>query len=529
MPPTQAAATTGPRRYSLKASLLLLAALCVLPAAAVNGWLLYEHHTLRRAQAEQSTLLMARQVVADLENELTAIESALKVLATAPELMNGDLAGFHRRASAALVAGTVYNYILTDRQGRQVLNTLVPPGDPLPDTGTPPQLAQVFSEEHTVLTDLFMGPVVRRPALAMGVPVQRDGEVVYSLNIGLAPARLNTLLGQQPLPQGWLIAILDRQGTIIGRSRDAERFVGEPAVPALRDALATATQSQLRIPTMEGAQTYAALRRSERWGWGVAVGMHESVLNAEIWPLVWRVLAVTALALGAGLLLAWRLARRVLSTMHDINAAALALQSGEPVVIPQVQFLEAQAVGAALTQAAHTMQQVSFAASHDPLTQLANRTMFSEIAERQLAASLRSGQPLAVIAVDLDHFKAVNDTQGHATGDAVLVETGRRIEQAVRSSDTVARLGGDEFMVLLGTTDPAHALATARRIVDALSQPYAVTPCPVSASAGVSLWPDHGATLQALMTAADQALYAAKSAGRHQARMAQPDMMQAPA
>lgn len=508
------------RRYSLKTSLLVLAALCVLPAALVNAWLVQEHFELRREQAEHNTLLTARQVVADLENELSAIESALKVLATAPELLNGDLAGFHRRAQAALGAGSVYNYIITDRQGRQILNTLVPPGQPLPATGTPKQLERVFTENRTVLTDLFVGPVVRRPALAMGVPVHRDGEVVYSLNIGLAPERLNSLLKLQALPDGWLIAILDSQGTIIGRSREPERFVGEPAVPELREALASATQSQLRIPTKEGIRVYAALRRSERWGWGVAVGMHEDLLNAAVRPLIWRVIMVTALVLGGGLLLALGLARRVLSTVHDINAAARALQNGEPVVIPQVQFSEAEAVGEALTRAADTMQEVTFAARHDPLTQLVNRSMFHEIAKRQLAASERSGQAMGLIAIDLDCFKAVNDTQGHAVGDAVLVEAGRRIELAVRSSDTVARLGGDEFMVLLGTTDPSHALATAQRIVEALSQPYAMTPCPVSASAGVALYPEHGGTLETLLSAADQALYAAKSAGRHGAQMA---------
>lgn len=512
--------TVVTRRYSLKTSLLALAALCVLPAALVNAWLVHEHFEFRQEQAEHNTLLTARQVVADLENELAAIEAALKVLATAPELANGDLAGFHRRARAALGAGSVYNYILTNRQGRQVLNTLIPYGQPLPAGGTPPQLERVFTESRTVLTDLFMGPVVQRPTLAMGVPVYRQGEVVYSLNIGLAPERLSALLKTQALPPGWLMAILDSQGTIIGRSRDPERFVGQPAVQQLREALASAPQSQLRIPTKEGIQAYSALRRSERWGWGVAVGMHEDVLNAAVRPLIWQVVMVTALVLGVGLLLALGLARRVLFTMHEINAAAKALHQGEPVVLPEVQFSEAEAVGEALTRVAETMQQVTFAARHDPLTQLVNRSMFHEIAKRQLAASERGGQAMGLIAIDLDCFKAVNDTQGHAVGDAVLIEAGQRIEQAVRSSDTVARLGGDEFMVLLGTTDPSHALSTAERIVDALSQPYAMTPCPVSASAGVSLYPDHGNTLETLLAAADQALYAAKSAGRHNSQMA---------
>ena len=508
------------RRYSLKASLLVLAALCVLPAAVINAWLVYSNFELRRAQAEQITLLMARQVASHLENELSAIESGLKVLATAPELLNDDLNAFHLRANEALDAGSVYNYILTNPQGHQILNTLLPYGTPLPTQGTPPQLAQVFTEGRTVLTDLFIGPVTGRPALAMGVPVRKQGHVVYSLNIGLAPQRLNALLAEQRLPEGWLIAILDRNGTITSRSRDAANYVGQPAVPALRAALTGPSEQQLRLPTKEGIMTYAALKRSERWGWTVAVGTHEQNLNASIQPLIWRVGTVTALTLGASLLLALALARRVLTTVHDINAAAQSLYEGRPVTLPQVQFREAEAVGSALQQAAAAMQKITFAAQHDPLTQLANRGMFFEIAHHQLALSQRNGHSLAVVAIDLDHFKAVNDTQGHTVGDAVLVEAGRRIEMAVRTSDTAARLGGDEFVVLLCATDPAHAQATAQRMVDALSQPYPMTSCHVSASAGVALYPEHGTTLDALIVAADRALYAAKAAGRHSAQMA---------
>ncbi len=509
------------RRYSLKTSLLALAALCVLPAAVINAWLVYSNFELRRAQAEQITLLMARQVASELESELAAIESGLKVLATAPELMNDQLNNFHLRANDALDASSVYNYILTDPQGRQIVNTLVPFGQPLPTQGTPQQLEQVFSEGRTVLTDLFVGPVTQRQALAMGVPVRRGDQVVYSLNIGLSPQRLNALLAAQQPPEGWLIAILDRNGTITGRSRDAANYVGQPAVPALvRAALTGPAEQQLKIPTKEGLMTYAALKRSERWGWTIVVGAPQHQLNASVQPLIWRVGAVTTLTLGVGLLLALGLARRVLTTVHDINAAAQSLYEGGAVTLPQVQFREAEAVGEALQQAAEAMQKVTFAAQHDPLTQLANRGMFMELAQRQLALSQRSGQSMAVVAIDLDHFKAVNDTQGHAVGDAVLIEAGRRIELTVRQSDTVARLGGDEFVVLLCATDPVHAQATVQRMVDALSQPYPMTPCHVSASAGVALYPQHGATLEALIAAADRALYAAKAAGRHGAQMA---------
>lgn len=508
------------RRYSLKSSLLILATFCVLPAAAINAWLLYNNFDLRRTQVEESTLLVARQVAADFESEMSAIESALKVLALAPELQGGDLRRFQERARGALVAGTVYNYILTNRAGHQVMNTLLPYGAPLPTSGTPAQLDRVFTAGETVLTDLFIGPLTRKPAIAMGVPVRINGEVVYSLNIGLSPTRINDLLKRQPLPDNWLIAVLDQSGTIVGRSHDADRYVGEKGVPALREALAKQSELSLRIPTVDGNPTFAGLKPSPRWRWGVAVGQHEATLYAKVRPMVVRVMLGTALTLGTGLLLALWLARRVLTTMRDINEAAKALSRGEPFVVPTVQFSEAEALGDALQLASQAMEQVTFQSQHDALTRLPNRAMFREFAERQLRLAHRNAHGLAVIAIDLDHFKAVNDLQGHAAGDEVLVAAARRIEQAVRSSDMAARLGGDEFVVLLSETDPATAIQTAHRIVDALNQPYTTTTCPVTGSAGVALYPQDGETLDALSHAADGALYAAKSAGRARVKTA---------
>lgn len=508
------------RSISLSSSLLLLVTLCVLPAASINAWLLHSNFELHRGQAEQNTTLIARQVAADLDTELAGIESALKVLALAPELQTGDLRSFHERASRALVAGTVYNYILTNREGHQVMNTLVPLGSPLPTTGTPAELERVFSNGETVLTDYFVGPVTEKPAIAMGVPVQIAGQTLYSLNIGLSPDRITELLVRQSVPEGWLIAVLDRSGTIVGRSREAERFVGSPGVPELREAMTQQSEARLRIPTVEGIPTFAAFKPSERWGWGVAVGLHEATLYAEVKSMILRVAIGMALALGLGLVVALWLARRVLTTMRGINNAAKALSSGETFAAPAVQFREAEALGDALQQASKAMEQVTFQSQHDALTQLPNRVMFSEFAERQLGLAQRSGHGLAVIAIDLDHFKTVNDRQGHAAGDEVLIEAAHRIEQTVRSSDMAARLGGDEFMVLLSETDPAAALHTANRIVQALSQPYPSTPHPVTGSAGVALYPTDGKTLESLLVVADRAMYAAKGSGRARVEMA---------
>lgn len=508
------------RQYSLRRNLRLLVFVCGLPAALVSALLTYSTYHLRREQIEQQTVLLGQSIQADLERELASIESVLQVLSTAPELTGGDMQGFYQRASDTLVTGLAYNYILTDPQGRQLLNTLRPWGTSLPSTGTPPQLARVFTEQTSVLTDLFVGPVARRQALAMGVPVKVGGRVVYSLNMGLDPARIQTLLASQHLPPGWLVGILDSSGQIVARSRDVQRYLGQSAVPELQAAMALQDNGTLSSETREGEPMYMSYTTSKPWRWRVVVGAPRAVLLHDLAIHLGWVLGGILVAYGLGLWLARTISLRVLASVRELNEAAQALSHGEDVALPRIRLQEAEAVGAALVQASVAMKQVKFFAQHDALTELPNRLLFDEVAERNLAFAQRRGQTLALVAVDLDGFKTVNDTQGHAAGDAVLREVAQRILLTIRASDIAARIGGDEFIVLLSDVDEAGAMDTAQRIVLALSKPYARVLAPVSASVGVALFPDHGTDIKTLALAADQALYRAKQAGKHCAVLA---------
>jgi len=157
-------------------------------------------------------------------------------------------------------------------------------------------------------------------------------------------------------------------------------------------------------------------------------------------------------------------------------------------------------------------------AHHDHLTGLPNRNLLNDRMNHALARIRRHGGRMAVLFVDLDKFKPINDTLGHEAGDVVLKEVAVRLMSCVRSSDTVARVGGDEFVVVTEeiTRQPEAALV-ARKIIDALARPITVgeANCTVGASIGIAVFPDDGYTMEEVCKAADIAMYRVKHSGRN--------------
>jgi diguanylate cyclase (GGDEF)-like protein/PAS domain S-box-containing protein len=152
-------------------------------------------------------------------------------------------------------------------------------------------------------------------------------------------------------------------------------------------------------------------------------------------------------------------------------------------------------------------------AVHDPLTGLANRTLLRDRLEQALARSERRGGASGLLFVDLDNFKRVNDEYGHATGDAVLVELGKRLQKVVRPADTVARLGGDEFVVVCENLDEDTAVALGRRLHEALEQPLVIDGIEHTLSASIGIALGH-TDPDGLLGNADAAVYRAKAHGR---------------
>ncbi|MBF0416763.1 MAG: diguanylate cyclase [Magnetococcales bacterium] len=170
----------------------------------------------------------------------------------------------------------------------------------------------------------------------------------------------------------------------------------------------------------------------------------------------------------------------------------------------------------------HQKEHFEDMAIRDPLTGLGNRRLFSQLVEKTLAVCQRYQRRMAVMYLDLDHFKPINDTMGHDVGDLLLKAVAGRLKQALRESDVVFRLGGDEFAALLPECAEGEvARQLGERLIRDVAKPYHINgqECVIGVSVGVAIFPDHAEQLEGLLKCADVALYAAKDAGRGVCRL----------
>ncbi|MDB5747585.1 MAG: hypothetical protein JWP72_2433 [Massilia sp.] len=180
-----------------------------------------------------------------------------------------------------------------------------------------------------------------------------------------------------------------------------------------------------------------------------------------------------------------------------------------------------------LTEQQRAQERIHRLAHHDPLTGLENRFALNVRLEQQLASARRHNEPVAVLFIDLDHFKKINDSLGHAAGDRLLVGAAERMKDLLREVDTLARLGGDEFIIVLaGPLTPDSVTGVAVRLVESLSQPYQLNGSTAHSgcSVGVALFPDDGEDASTLIRHADMAMYAAKREGRGNFQFFSPEM-----
>jgi signal transduction histidine kinase len=294
-------------------------------------------------QATEARLVdLARVLALAVDRDLRAAEAALHVLAQSPVLDAGDLRGLHQQAAeiGRRHGGWI---VVRDRHNRQIVNTARSYGVDLPSGAAPETLELAVRTRASYVSDLYVGAVLQRPVIAVGVPVVRNGEVRFVLDMGLLPERLAGLLEGPQREPAWTVTVFDRKGVVIAGVPDAG-LVGSPAPAELVTVIRDDREGWVRSTTFGNAAAYVAFARVPRAEWTVAIGIPGAAAYAEVKRSLYAIVAAAAVVLTLGVFLAAVVGRRIAAPLVTLAAAARTGAAEEEVsvasAIAEVQDLE---------------------------------------------------------------------------------------------------------------------------------------------------------------------------------------------
>ena len=382
---------------------------------------------------------------------------------------------------------------------------------------------RAMREDRLVLGKPFVGPITGKWVSVLVLPLHdAQGSIKGLLALPIDLVNFTPLARDARLPKGTQIGIVDSAGTVIARSGDPERWVGKNVrgIPII-DIMITRKNGQAESVGVDHVARLFGFTQIPGTDWIAGAGIPRDTVSAGISGYAARNAGIgltMALAVAA---LAYLFSRRIERPIRAISDAAKAIAQGElhtrvaingPEEIADV----ADQFNAMLDIREEAVERISYLAQYDVLTSLPNRNLFRDRLEQAMGRAQRNETLVALMFLDLDRFKEINDTLGHPVGDRVLQKVAERLRHFLREVDTIARLGGDEFTVVLeGVHDVPQIIAAAQKIRDALAQPLLVGDREifVSASIGISIYPFDVEEIDELLKNADIAMYQAKQSG----------------
>jgi diguanylate cyclase (GGDEF)-like protein len=407
---------------------------------------------------------------------------------------------------------------------------------------------EVYLSDITINREVGAHAGQDKPTLRVATPVTgADGAVLALVVINID---LDTMFKrlQADMPMAYQLYLSNHWGDFLihpdpamtfGFDRGRREFVQDAFVPVAQ--IITGHSNSVVSIREEGTGEVAAFVRV---GMGdlpnahfVVLGLSQTLetVTRESHTLGYDTLQIILLLSVGAVILAALVSRAVTGPLRQM-AAAVTRFSSERVVseLPSERNDEIGLLARSLNDMEHTIVNnirelddsrvaLEHLAQHDGLTGLPNRALFDDRLQQALAHARRAQTHIALLFVDLDGFKAVNDNYGHHTGDLLLAVVAQRILSCVRAADTAGRIGGDEFVMLLGDVGrETDALAVAEKVRSALEQPFELegTTVQISSSIGVALFPQHGDSEHALAQSADSAMYLAKARGGNRVSVA---------
>ena len=509
------------RLVSLKTSILVIVATCTLPLLILLLTSATQNYEYYKRDVYSELQLQAERSLDEAENEILQVQTKLRELAAHPAMRSGDWPKIHELIVNASPSGMLRNISVIDRQGNQRLNSSEPLGKSLPSLAKEVELLHDFDKEAIRLSKVMVSPLTRLPCATLSVPVyiaktpNERHRLVFELDL----SSMSHLLKQSLRSDQLLVALVDDHGTIAARSLDSEKFAGSPAYAPLWDQIRNNARGTLESVSKEGVPVATAFIKSRRWNWAVAVGAPKAIIESELRKLLFMYSLTVVLMLVIISLICFHLFRLISSSLHDLELMGIGIQEGAELTPPLHMLKETRQASEALLKASQMSNQIRHQAMHDALTGLPNRGLFFQQLDQFWAKATRHGTSFAILVLDLDRFKEVNDSSGHQAGDLVLQEVASRIASNVRADDVAARLGGDEFAILLNESSPEGALGFAQRLLPQLVIAGGDGKLPVTASIGLAMWNKHVQNQHELLERADRAMYHAKSESGNQVQI----------
>jgi diguanylate cyclase (GGDEF)-like protein len=481
----------------------------------------------------------AQEVRVALKEALRERESALDILSHrieagfAPTSRSAELLGAFLREHPEFVA-----VALADEQG----NVLA--AQPADRPGFPPSLAGegCFQEvrqreQRSRSTAVQSSTGAAPPALLVCQPVVGGSEPFRATLVArLDSAPLEAIVERPPRRGPEVATLLDDDQRVIA-SLDAGLRPGASFAGFLPAQVLSGQDPEsftYAPPVLGGAATavelrrrYAAYRRVATTGWGVLVDVPATSLYAGLRGSAWRILALLLVNLATLYAVVARFARKVSEPLLAVNEAANDIAAGHFPSPASLQELAHNPIGEIQSVALHFMSMRDALAYRDALTGLPNRRLFLDRLGLAVSKSRRVREGLAVLYVDLDRFRIIDDSLGHAVGNLLLRTVAERLQACMREGDTVARLGADEFVVLVRTVDQQEdAARVARKVLEVLRAPFKVAERElfVTGSIGISLFPSDGTAAEPILNNAHTAMHQAKAEGRDTYRLYAPAM-----
>jgi diguanylate cyclase (GGDEF)-like protein len=513
--------------WSLRTILLFLVFVSVIPAMGLIFHTASEQRRLATIQVQENAIQLARLASSNQEKFIEASHQLLSVLARLPEVRNPKSALCPRILADLLKQNPIYANLGVIGPEKIIFCSAIPQKIPL-DASDRSYVQQAFKTHDFAIGEYQIGRITKKASINFGYPIlDQRGRIQAVVFAALDLVWLNQIAANANLPKNSTLTLFDRNGTILTRYPDPEKWVGKSEAdrPLVRKMLSQG-EGLAEDKGLDGiSRLYAFTPLHGAPGAAnvyIRVGIPKEIVFAKADQILAQNLiglgAVGMLALGTGWVIGdvfiLRRVKALLNFTRSLSAGDLTVRTGLPHDRSEFGQL-AQAFDEMTLGLESKTTAIEYEATHDRLTGLPNRFLLQDRLQQIILIANRENKPVALLIMDMDRFKDVNNALGYPIGDRLLQQFGLRVREVLRESDTLARLEGDKFAVILPSVDLEGATMVTNKIRQNLERPFIHEglSLEVNASFGIALYPEHAIDAITLTQKADIAMYLSKQTG----------------